>query len=450
MPLLSLADEFADQFDWRDKFTEAAVEKLSELNLSLPEPSKNVTQSGTVAVIPVHGILIDRFCFAEVLGCATSYETIINSLTFCQQSGIRDVVFDMNSPGGYASGVLNLVQFINSLRQTGCRITAIVNSLCCSAAYRIACACDEIVAIPEAIVGSIGVNYILTDTHRQAAMRGTETVVISTSEYKWAGTPGTPVTEKQRENIRDNMVQPFFETFRREVQQSRGLSDKQLEAAADGRAFRAEQALDMNLIDRISTFADAMQSVGATQKQGVITMAKNEKPVEKTELEKPAVESIQTADAPEKTASAPAVVAATLDQLDESFPSASAEFKLEQLRQKATLDAAKDAYIRDLEERLKASQSAAASAVKPESQNQPEAPTASVSQTLTLPGSPALEKTDAAMPQLSQTEESASDQLKKIIDEKVKSGMSQSDAQMAALRENPELRQAWINGVNAR
>lgn len=438
MPLLSLADEFSDQFSMESRLSESALEKLANNNWTLPEPSNRIAQTDSVAVIPVFGILTDRRTIGELIGAETSYESIAACLLYCQQAGVRNVVLDVNSPGGYASGVLNLTTIIQSVRSSGCRITAVVNSLCCSAAYRIACACDEIVAIPESIIGSIGVNYIMTDTSRQAAIRGQETVVISTSEYKWAGTPGTPVTERQKENIRINMVEPFYQTFCQEVKTSRHLTDKELKAVSDGRSFRAEEALELKLIDRISTFADAIQSVGMAQKKGLVTMAKEEKAaVETAEIEKPIEEARQ----PEQPAVQTAPVAASLTQLDESFPHASAEFKLGQLRAKATLDAAKDAYISMLENKLAVAQAAVVTAPEPE----PEKP----AQTLTLPGAPALEKTDAAMPE-PQLEESVSERLKKIIDEKVVAGMSQNDAAVEALRENPELRKEWIDSVNAR
>lgn len=434
MPILSLAEEFADRFDIQRNLTDAAMERLQNQDWQKPDPSRDITyQSNMTAIIRVFGLLVDRRSFGECLGCETSYETIASSLLYCQEAGIKNIVIDFDSPGGYASGVLNLVNLMHNARANGCKITAVVNSLCCSAAYRLACACDEIVALPESIVGSIGVNYILMDTHRQAAMRGQETVVISSSEFKWMGTPGTTVTDKQREDIRVNMVEPFYQTFCDEVKTARKLNDKELSAVADGRSFRAEQALELKLVDRISTLADALNAVGASDKTGVITMAKNEQPI---------TENVEAAKPTEPTVSAPVETAptvATLEQLDQSFPKASAEFKLEQLRKKATMDIAKDAYIAMLENQLAVTQAAVATNPEPAK----EATTTTASKTLTLPGSPAIEKTEPILPTV-QPEESASDQLKKIIAEKEKAGKTSEEAAMEAFREHPELREQWI------
>ena len=434
MPILSLADEFADRFNVQKNLTDAALERLESRDWQKPDPSRELAYpNDKTAIIRVFGVLVDRRSFWELLGCQTSYESIAESLLYCQDAGIKNIVLDIDSPGGYASGVLNLVNIMNNARANGCKITAVVNSLCCSAAYRLACACDEIVALPESIVGSIGVNYILTDTHRQAAMRGQETVVISSSEFKWMGTPGTTVTDKQREDIRVNMVEPFYQTFCDEVKAARKLNDKELAAVADGRSFRAEQALELKLVDRIATLADALEAVGATDKTGVIVMAKNEQPItENVKAEKP---TEPTVTAPVETAP----TAATLEQLDQSFPKASAEFKIEQLCKSATLDAAKDAYIAMLENQLAVTQ--AAVVTKPEPTKEAEPQTAS--KMLTLPGSPALEKTEPILP-TAQPEESASDQLKKIIAEKEKAGKTSEEAAMEAFREHPELREQWI------
>ena len=440
MPILSLADEFADRFDVQQNLTDAALERLEKRDWQTPDPSRELKyQSDMTAIISVFGVLVDRRSCFELLGCQTSYESIASSLLYCQANGIKNIVLDIDSPGGYASGVLNLVNLMHNARANGCKITAVVNSLCCSAAYRLACACDEIVALPESIVGSIGVNYILTDTHRQAAMRGQETVVISSSEYKWMGTPGTTVTDKQREDIRVNMVEPFYKTFCDEVKEARKLNEKELADVADGRSFRAEQALKLKLVDRISTLADALEAVGATERTGVITMAKDVQPT---------LKNVEAAKPTEQTVSAPVETtptAATLEQLDKSFPKASAEFKLTQLRKSATLDAAKDAYIAMLENQLTATQAAVTTTPEPAKEAEPQ----TASKMLTLPGSPALEKTEPIMP-TTQPEESASEKLKKIIAEKEKAGKTPNEAAAEAFRENPELRQEWIKGVNAK
>lgn len=439
MPILSLADEFADRFDVQRNLTDGALERLENLDWQKSDPSRELTyQSDKTAIIRVFGLLVDRRSFYEFLGFETSYETIASSLLYCQEAGIKNIVLDFDSPGGYASGVLNLVNLMNNARTNGCKLTAVVNSLCCSAAYRLACACDEIVALPESIVGSIGVNYILMDTHRQAAMRGQETVVISSSEYKWMGTPGTTVTDKQREDIRVNMVEPFYQTFCDEVKAARKLNEKELAAVADGRSFRAEQALGLKLVDRIVTLADALEAVGATEQTGVIHMAKKEQPV---------TENVEAADKPtEQPVAAPVetATAATLEQLDKQFPRATAEFKLAQLRKNATMDDAKDAYIASLENQLAVTQAAVATTPEPEKETEPQ----TASKMLTLPGSPALEKTEPILP-TGQPEESASDQLKKIIAEKEKAGKTPTEAAIEAFRENPDLREQWIKVFNS-
>lgn len=441
MPLLSLADEYADQFTSGATITDAMMEKLPT-DWQKPNPETSVTTSDDVALIRVWGCLVDRRSLGELLGCETSYESIGAALQWCKQLGMRKIALDVNSPGGYASGVANLVQTMLELRQEGFRITAIVNSLCCSAAYRIACACDEIVALPESIVGSIGVNYIITDTSRQAAMRGQETVVISTSDYKWAGTPGAPVTDKQKENIRLNMVEPFYETFCHEVQTARKLNDQELKAVADGRSFRAEQALELKLIDRISTFSAAIETVGGPNMKGLMNMTETKATIEQKavvgHLEKQAEQTPPTLE------SKPAP--ATLEQLDEKFPRATAEFKLQQLRKSATLDAAKDAYISILEKKLEDQPA-------PPPTPAPVLPIPAPAQCapIQLPGSPAMETAEPSMPSVTAAaeEKNVTDKLKELVEQKVKAGLTPQEAAAAVFHERPDLRQEWIKGFNA-
>jgi ClpP class serine protease len=68
------------------------------------------------------------------------------------------VVLCLDSPGGVVSGLNETVKALQKLqRDSGIPLVAYVNEMAASAAYALACACDEIICPPSAILGSIGV-----------------------------------------------------------------------------------------------------------------------------------------------------------------------------------------------------------------------------------------------------------------------------------------------------
>jgi len=72
-------------------------------------------------------------------------------------SDFDTVVIRLSSPGGSVSEYGLASSHILRLRNAGITVVACIDTVCASGGYMMACCCDEIVAAPFALVGSIGV-----------------------------------------------------------------------------------------------------------------------------------------------------------------------------------------------------------------------------------------------------------------------------------------------------
>src|SRR5580704_14701078 len=115
---------------------------------------------GKVAVIPIIGVISHRASMiAEISGpgAGTSIQRIKGQFREALQADdCKAIVFDVDSPGGSVDGVMELASEIYAGRKQK-PITAVCNSMACSAAYWLASAASEVVITPSGQAGSIGV-----------------------------------------------------------------------------------------------------------------------------------------------------------------------------------------------------------------------------------------------------------------------------------------------------
>lgn len=158
------------------------------------------------------------------------------------------ILLHLDTPGGAVSGLSQTVATIRQLRERGVEIGCYTDTMCCSAGYWIASACDWIVADPQADVGSIGCYSALLDLSRMYEDKGAkvELFVGLGAALKAAGYPGTSLTDEQRGHIQAGVDQVARE-FRAQVQSARRVPDE----AINGGAWSGQQLIDYELVDAL-------------------------------------------------------------------------------------------------------------------------------------------------------------------------------------------------------
>ena len=205
-----------------------------------------------VAVVPLEGEITDS---REVIDAIHKY---------ANNSMVKAIVIRINSPGGAIAPSQEIYSEIRRTREkSGKPFVASIDSVGASGGYYVAVACDEIVANPGSITGSIGVILQWFDVKDLLAWAKMKPETITSGSMKAAGSPYRDLSDAEREYLQ-SIVMQLHSQFVKAVAAARNgkISEQQVAALADGRVFTGEQALALKLIDRLGNLNDAVNVAG--------------------------------------------------------------------------------------------------------------------------------------------------------------------------------------------
>ncbi len=215
-----------------------------------------------IAVIDVEGTLLN----AAAPGLFSEGEHLVSLLVEKLDRARKDprvkaVLLRINSPGGTVVASELMHDEINHFKKTGKTIVAVIMDVGASGGYYIACACDEIIAQPSSVTGSIGVVMQMFDIAGTLHKLGVSTDAITSGTFKDAGSPFRKMKPQERD-VFQSIIDDMFERFVTVVDQGRpNLDEAAVRLLADGRIYSAKQALDAGLIDRITTLRKSIDVV---------------------------------------------------------------------------------------------------------------------------------------------------------------------------------------------
>ncbi len=174
---------------------------------------------------------------------------------------VKAVLLRINSPGGTVVASELMHDEIMRFRESGKPIVAVMMDVAASGGYYIACACDEIVAQPSTVTGSIGVIMLTFDLSGTMQLIGVQSDAVTSGALKDAGSPFRAMRPEER-RIFQAIVNEMHERFVDVVVEGRpALTEADVKTLADGRVYTARQALEAGLIDRISNLRDTIDTV---------------------------------------------------------------------------------------------------------------------------------------------------------------------------------------------
>jgi protease-4 len=175
---------------------------------------------------------------------------------------VRAVVLRINSPGGTVGATELMHDEVKWFRETtGKPVVAVTMDVAASGAYYIACACNEIVAQPSSVLGSIGVIMQMFDVSGTMHKIGVKSEAVVSGPRKDAGSPFRTMTPEERA-LFQGIVNDMHRRFVDVVAAGRpDLDRERVQAIADGRVYTASQARELGLIDRIATLRDTIAAV---------------------------------------------------------------------------------------------------------------------------------------------------------------------------------------------
>ncbi len=181
-----------------------------------------------------------------------------------QDRAVKAIIVRIDSPGGTISASDRIYQEILTYRKRGLPVVAFLQGMAASGGYYASVACEQIVAEPTTVTGSIGVvmmHFVFENLLENKL--GIQPVFLTMGAKKdWPSSFRTP-TQEELTYIKDRLLEPAYARFVDVVKQGRqdALSSSEVEKLADGSIFVAEQALKAKLIDKIGYLDDAIAAV---------------------------------------------------------------------------------------------------------------------------------------------------------------------------------------------
>lgn len=217
---------------------------------------------GGIAVVPVQGILSQKFDFMSALCGWTSYEgleEIVDSMA--ADARVRGVLLDVDSPGGETVGMLDACDALiglNSIKP----VWAVANGGAYSAAYAIAASSENLCVPRLAGVGSIGAVTIHMDESAADELVGLKYTAIFSGARKIDGWEHAPLTAEAKAAAQgrvDYCRDQFAELVGRQ-----GRISKEAAIATEAAIYLDVFAVEAGLANEIASFDEALAKLTQT------------------------------------------------------------------------------------------------------------------------------------------------------------------------------------------
>ncbi len=215
---------------------------------------------GSVAILPMHGELVQRGSIWDMMFGATSMQRLSAQYARAvNDERIGAIVFDVDSPGGTVQGTPEAAAIIAE----GSKIKptyAVATGLCCSAAYWLSSQVGpgKLFASPSSDVGSIGVLTMHEDITEALADMGVKITMIGEPEYKTEGWPYLPLSEEAKAHYQER-VQSLYGEFVAAIAAARNVKASVIKADyGKGRTMNAADAAKVGMIDGVKTLSQAV------------------------------------------------------------------------------------------------------------------------------------------------------------------------------------------------
>lgn len=246
--------------------------------------------AGKTAIITIDGSLVNRGAWIGASSGLTSYEGIGAQLDEVEAEAraghLENLVIDMNSYGGEATGMYGIAAKVRNLRKR-MHVVAVVNDVAASAGFGIVSGADVIVVSPTSLVGSIGVVMMHVDRSGEMSAKGLRPTLIHAGAKKVDGHPFGPLSENVRAEMQKDVL-AFYDRFLETVEAGRGKARLSAKKARETEAdvFIGQEAIDAGLADRIGTLEDVLaelsrpaRAAGMSNKQRSLKMDRDDLPV---------------------------------------------------------------------------------------------------------------------------------------------------------------------------
>ena len=223
-----------------------------------PNDRPTLDRRNGIVTYPIVGSMAHRGDGVSADSGLQSYTAIQNDLTaLLTDKSVRGILLDLDTPGGEASGLTELTDFILEARKEK-PIWAIANTSACSGGMWLAAACTKFYATKMSSVGSIGVVTMHTDMSKALEKKGIVHTYIYAGKHKVSGNPTEPLSDDARAGVQAH-VNVLYDEFVGAVASMRGIDESVVRKTEAG-VFSPEAALEIGLIDHIGSLGQTLKA----------------------------------------------------------------------------------------------------------------------------------------------------------------------------------------------
>ncbi|ACK49124.1 signal peptide peptidase SppA, 36K type [Methylocella silvestris BL2] len=228
---------------WRILAFGAAVIGVLAIGLRLASSDDSVSFAPHIARLSISGLI-------------TGDRDTLKLISRIEESDAAAVLVSIDSPGGTTAGAERLYDQLRRLSAKKPTV-AVVGSLAASGGYIAALGADQIVALGNSLVGSIGVLVEYPNVTKLLDTVGVKVEAVKSSPLKAAPNGFEPTSPEARAALA-SLVDDSFVWFKDLVRERRNLTAPQLAAVDDGRVFTGRQGLGLHLVDRLGGEREAI------------------------------------------------------------------------------------------------------------------------------------------------------------------------------------------------
>ncbi|WP_017327890.1 signal peptide peptidase SppA [Synechococcus sp. PCC 7336] len=183
---------------------------------------------------------------------------VLKAIQRVEEEQFSALLLRIDSPGGTVVDSHEIYQALKHLQEKDIPILASFGNISASGGVYIAMGASHIMSNPGTITGSVGVILRGNNLERLLDKVGISFKVIKSGPYKDILSFDRELTPSEQQ-ILQSLIDTTYNQFVATIAEARKLSLATVHAFADGRIFTGEQALELGMVDRLGTEADARQ-----------------------------------------------------------------------------------------------------------------------------------------------------------------------------------------------
>lgn len=233
---------------------EARREALASRRSGKIDETRYTTKRGSVATVEISGPIV-RYAdlFAEVSGLTSTQHLALDIQKAIDDLSISAIILSIDSPGGEATGINELANLIYEGRKKK-KIVAYAEGFAASAAYWLAAATERIYLDKTAMLGSVGVVFVVPDPSKRAAR---DVEIVSSQSPKKRPDVSTESGKAEIQRWADELAQVFIDG----VALYRELTEDDV-LAWEGGIQIGEAAIAAKMADEVTSYEQLVSELG--------------------------------------------------------------------------------------------------------------------------------------------------------------------------------------------